>query len=128
MDAETIMNLAPGPEMNKLVRDALAEYEESEYEQEMKWSEDNAAALELWKLIDCYCHCVCLAKLGTDIPPIISQMASIGEEGHRVTVYVGDWREALCKAFLLWENGKSGDFMHPNWEQAMKSAPERIFN
>lgn len=131
MDVITIMNLVPGPELDKPVEEALSEYVDIDYGCDngkgliTPWSTNEREALQLWGYIEDVTH-VGILRMGLDSPIIISQLATLGEEGDTVFVFTSSWMESLCKAFLLYEHGHRGDFMHPEWEQKKNEAPKRL--
>lgn len=123
MKAKVIMNLEAGPELDGHVTAYLQEIDD-----EIKskaWSSDRIAQCELLALIGTIQFVAGIMIMG-DAPKIISEMATIGEEGDNVSVFGSEWGESLCKALLLYVIGCRGDYFAPEWEQKASGAKKRI--
>ncbi|MBW4083606.1 hypothetical protein [Paenibacillus sp. S150] len=123
-----VMNLPPGHELNRLVEEALSEYVECVHDAAgmvFRWSESGKEALELWGYIEENVGEAGVLRM-PDAPSIIRHFASVGDSESNVSVWTSDWKESLCKAFLLYQAGYRGEYMHPKWEEAERNAPKRI--
>ncbi|OME29360.1 hypothetical protein NSS98_25085 [Paenibacillus sp. FSL E2-0274] len=125
---QIIMNLPAGQELNRLVEEALSEYVECIHDDAsmvFQWSEVNKEALDLWQYIEEYIGETGILRM-PDSPCIIRHFASVGDSESNVSVWTGDWKESLCKAFLLYQAGYRGEYMHPKWEEAEQLAHVQV--
>lgn len=124
LDPQHIMNLEPGPELNAHITEWFDALKLDNVDTKQAWSNNPFARFTLMELIGDH-----IGSFGImvyqDAPPIISEMATIGEEYDCVMVFTDDWNESLAKAMLLYVNDHRGDFMHPKFQAAMDAAPKR---
>jgi hypothetical protein len=118
-----LMNLQPGPELDEAVNEELGHFVITKV---ADWSSDPVAGLKLMDLIEEHVNSVGIVRMGPDCPNIISQMAAIGHEGEATHVYTGSWMESICKAFILYQYGHTGDHFHPKFEEKMRNAPKKV--
>lgn len=137
MTSEEIMKMTPGWELNKKVQaevnNLINRVQGTKYPVLItSWSDSNEGALELWGLIEERIECVGMMRMGVDAPVPIRHLVTIGdtseETGPALFVYTSDWKESLCKAFLLWEQGYRDEYFHPAWVEAKKQAEKRVIN
>ncbi len=131
MTSEEIMKLAPGRELNDRVIEVIYQLDIDPPGYVGNCSIDYHHAMTLFGIIE-QTETVGIMSMGVDAPKPIRHLATIGdtsyEQGEQLFVYTADWRESLCKAFLLWQAGYRGDHYNPVWTEAMKRAPKQVIN